>query len=265
MNYVIQAKLKNPRRPECEQITIPFPIPIDQYDKTIEMLQATGMGFAVDRDCFVDELESRYHVLGVITNTLVNIDQLDYLAKRLNGFRAEEVSQFEAMAHKLNINNVQDLINLTFCCQQVTVITDFSNLEAVGRNHFMNLNRGTTMMKELENLDGTETAWLLINTGEGVITPYGVVYDNGMELEQVYNGRQFPVYPYSSPTMVLEITQKLGLAEGKNLEYLYLPASKHQIERTLPVLASPHFAMPRFSLTLTYCPKTWRTHWSWTT
>ena len=34
MNYVIQAKLKNPRRPECEQITIPFPIPIDQDSYT---------------------------------------------------------------------------------------------------------------------------------------------------------------------------------------------------------------------------------------
>jgi len=34
MSYVIQAVLSNPRRPECDQITIPFPIPFDQYDKT---------------------------------------------------------------------------------------------------------------------------------------------------------------------------------------------------------------------------------------
>ena len=32
---------------------------------------------------------------------------------------------------------------------------------------------------------------------------------------------------------MLEVTPKQGLAEGKNPEYLYLPASEHQIERTL--------------------------------
>ena len=39
MSYVIQAVLRNPQRPECGQVTIPFPIPVDQYDQTIEMLQ----------------------------------------------------------------------------------------------------------------------------------------------------------------------------------------------------------------------------------
>ena len=32
---------------------------------------------------------------------------------------------------------------------------------------------------------------------------------------------------------MLEITPKRGLVEGSNPEYLYLPASEHQIERTL--------------------------------
>lgn len=33
MSYVIKAVLSNPQRPECGQITIPFPIPNDQYDQ----------------------------------------------------------------------------------------------------------------------------------------------------------------------------------------------------------------------------------------
>ena len=37
-----------------------------------------------------------------------------------------------------------------------------------------------------------ETARRLIESGGGTITPYGVVYDNGMKLEQVYDGRFFP-------------------------------------------------------------------------
>lgn len=45
-----------------------------------------------------------------------------------------------------------------------------------------------------ESLDGEETARLLIDSGAGVVTPYGVVYDNGMKLEQYYNGHQFPLF-----------------------------------------------------------------------
>ncbi len=233
MSYVIKAVLSNPQHPECGQITIPFPIPVDQYDKTIEMLRAMGLGEPVDLDCKVDVIDSHYSALGTLEGTLVNIDQLDYLAKRLDGFCSGEDSQFQAMAHKMKMTDIEDFINLTYCCQQATVITDFSDLEAVGRSHYMNLHGGCATVEELENLDGEETAYLLIDGGGGVITPYGVVYDNGMMLEQQYNGYQFPAYPYDGLFMILEITPKQGLAEGDNPEYLYLPAAEHQIERTL--------------------------------
>ena len=233
MSYVIKAVLSNPRRPECGQITIPFPIPADQYDQTIEMLQEMDLGYSVNRDCRVDEVDSHYRVLGAINGTLVNVDQLDYLAKRLDSFCVGEDEQFQAMAWKLKLTDIKDLINLTFCCQQATVITDFSDLEAVGRSHFINLNGGCATMEQLENLDGAKTAHTLIKGGGAVVTPYGVVYDNGMTLEQVYNGCQLPAYPYDSTLLVLEVTPKRGLAEGDSPEYLYLPASERQIERTL--------------------------------
>ena len=233
MSYVIQAVLSNPRRPECDQITIPFPIPFDQYDKTIEMLQAIDLGFSVNRDCTVDEVNSRYSVLNTLVGTLVNIDQLDYLAKRLDGFCAGEVSQFQAMAHKLGLSEIKDFINLTYCCQQTTVITDFSDLEQIGKDHTMTLNGGAMPIDQYQAVNGKEAALQLINGGRGVITPYGVAYDNGMELEPVYNGHQFPSYLYDHSLLVLEITPKRGLVEGSNPEYLYLPASEHQIERTL--------------------------------
>jgi len=233
MSYVIKAVLSNPQRPECGQITIPFPIPVDQYDQTIEMLRAMGLGEPVNQDCKVDVIDSHYSVLGTLEGTRVNVDQLDYLAKRLDGFCSGEDSQFQAMAHKMKMTDIEDFINLTYCCQQATVITDFSDLEAVGRSHYMNLHGGSARMEELESLDGEETAYLLIDGGGETVTPYGVVYDNGMKLEQVYNGRQLPAYLYDSSLMVLEVTPKRGLAEGDSPEYLYLPASERQIERTL--------------------------------
>ena len=242
MNYVIQAALSNTQHPECGQVTIPFPIPVDQYDKTIEMLQAIDLGFSVNRDCKVDEIDSRYFVLDSIKGTLVNIDQLDYLAKRLDGFCSGEVSQFQAMAHKLGLNDITDFINLTYCCQRTTVITDFSDLEQIGKNHAITMNGGAMPMDQYQAVDGRKDALQLIQGGGETVTPFGVVYDNGMKLEPVYNGHQFPVYPYDGLFMVLEVTPKRGLAEGKNPEYLYLPAAEHQIERTLLRIGvtSPH-------------------------
>ena len=115
----------------------------------------------------------------------VNVEELNYLAKRLDSFDTSEAAQFQAMAHKLELFELKDLINLTFCCQQATVITDFSDLAAVGRDHYMNLHGGSASVDELNKLDSEETARRLIESGGGTITPYGVVYDNGMKLEQV--------------------------------------------------------------------------------
>ena len=234
MSYVIKTALSNPKRPECGQITVFFPIPMEQYDQTIEMLQTIGLELSVDRDCNVDQIDCRYSVLDTIKDTLVNADQLDYLAKRLDSFTKGETAQFQAMAHKLELVHIKDFINLTFDCQQATVITDFSDLEKIGRDHMMTLNGGAMPMDQYQEVNGTAEALQLIEGGGGTITPFGVVYDNGMVLDnQYYNGHQFPAYPYDNPTMVLEITSRKRSVEEENPEYLYLPATERQIERAL--------------------------------
>ena len=45
-------------------------------------------------------------------------------------------------------------INLTFCCQQATVITDFSDLEAIGQTHILTVNGGHLSVDELARVDG---------------------------------------------------------------------------------------------------------------
>lgn len=110
MSYVIQAKLSNSQKPEYGQVTVPFPIQNDQYDQVIERLQTIDLGFSVNRDCKVDEIDSPYRVLDTLEDTVVNVDQLDYLAKRLDSFSTGEASQFEAMACKLRLAHIKDFI-----------------------------------------------------------------------------------------------------------------------------------------------------------
>ena len=205
---MIQAVLGNPHHPEYGVATIPFPIPRDQHAHCMELLEALEIGDAVKADCKVEEVDSFFSVLKRTEMLTVNVEELNYLAKRLDSFDTGEAAQFQAMAHKLELFELKDLINLTFCCQQATVITDFSDLAAVGRDHYMNLHGGSAKTEELDALDGEETARRLIESGSGTITPYGVVYDNGMKLEQVYDSRFFPCYYYEPNAITVAVTSK---------------------------------------------------------
>lgn len=230
---MIQAVHGNPHHPEYGVATIPFPIPHDQYAHCMELLEALEIGDAVKADCQVQEINSFYSVLKRTEMLTVNVEELNYLAKRLDSFDTGEAAQFQAMAHKLELFKLKDLINLTFCCQQATVITDFSDLSAVGRDHYMNLHGGSAKTEELDALDGEATARRLIESGSGTITPYGVVYDNGMKLEQVYDGRFFPCYYYEPNAITAAVTAKSEPEDTEHITWLYLPMAQEEIDRTL--------------------------------
>ncbi len=230
---MIQAVLSNPVHPEYGVATIPFPIPHDQYAHCMELLEALEIGDAVKADCKVEEIDSFYTVLKRTEMLTVNVAELNYLAKRLDSFDIYEAAQFQAMAHKLELFELKDLINLTFCCQQVTVITSFSDLASVGRDHYMNLHGGSARVDELQALDGEETARLLIENGSGTITPYGVVYDNGMKLDQAYDGQFFPCYYYEPNASAVALTSKTEPEDSERITWLFLPMAQEEIDRAL--------------------------------
>ena len=230
---IIHAVLGNPNHPEYGVATIPFPIPHDQYAHCMELLEALEIGDALKADCQVEEIDSFYSVLKRTEKLTVNVEELNYLAKRLDSFDAGEAAQFQAMAHKLELSELKDLINLTFCCQEATVITDFSDLAAVGRDHYMNLHGGCATITELEALDGEETARRLIESGSGTVTPYGVIYDNGMNLEQVYDGQFFPCYYYEPHATTVAVTSKSEPEDTAHTTWLYLPMVQEEIDRAL--------------------------------
>lgn len=246
---MMQAVLSNSSHPEYGVATIPFPIPREQFDHCIELVEALDIGNASARDCHVDEIRSAWPALTRLEGNVVNLDELDYLAKRLDSFDVGEAAQFQAMTEKLDLTDMKDLINLTFCCQETTVITDFSDLEAVGRAHYMNTHGGCASVQELEDLDGEETAILLIDGGGGTVTRYGVVYDNGMEMDQSYDGKHFPAYLYEPCMLMVALTSQLEPEDTPNITWLYLPASHEQLDHAMmrSGIANPRDRCFRFS------------------
>lgn len=182
---MIQALLSNRNRPDMPPVPVCFPI--GDYAGIYENLRSIGIGSVTVRDCFVKELGGDYPILKRLEETEINVDELDYLAKRLESFDKYELAQFQGAAVSRDFSNMTDLINLTFCCQGVTVIQDFTDLTAIGRKHYMNLHGGLTE-DDLKSVDFRKTALSLLMDEEVTITPYGVVYENDMKLELYYDG-----------------------------------------------------------------------------
>ena len=228
---MIETILANRQRPDLSPVPVCFPI-VD-YAGIYENLQAIGIGHVAIQDCFVKKLGGDYPILKRLEETEINVDELDYLAKRLESFGKYELAQFQGAAVSWDHFNMTDFINLTFCCQSVTVVQDFTDLNAVGRKHYMNLHGGLTE-DELKTVDFQKTALSLLLNEKGTITPYGVVYENGMELELYYDGLYFPDYRYSGNTLLtVAITDRSLPEDSKDIVWLYLPAEDCQIERAL--------------------------------
>ena len=151
----------------------------------------------------------------------------------MNSFDTQEKAKFQAAAVRFGLFDMSHLIDLTFCCQETTVITDFSDLEKVGRRHYLDVNGGSASCEELENVDGYETALLLIGDGDGTITPYGVIYDNGMQLRPVYDGQNFPLYQDRDSVFLLGLSHKSELSMNSATTWVFLPASAQRLGRAL--------------------------------
>ena len=126
---MIQTIVSNARVPEYGQATISFPIREEDYPSVVNVLQRMGLGNPLERDCRVDEVIGDWPILKRLEKVAINLDEMDYLAKRLDSFDTQEKAKFQAAAVKYGLFDMRYLIDLTFCCQETTVITDFSDLE----------------------------------------------------------------------------------------------------------------------------------------
>ncbi len=167
---MIQTTLSNPKRADLPSVQVCFPIL--EYKEIYTKLEAIGIGSVLERDCYVTEISGSYPILKRLESTAVNVDELDYLAKRLESYDKHELAKFQGVAVVAGSSDMTDLINLTFCCQEATVVRDFSDLGKIGREHYMDIHGGVTE-DELKNVDFQKTALSLLLNESGQVTPYG--------------------------------------------------------------------------------------------
>ena len=173
---MFEAKLKSRSQPKLGALAVTFPIPEERYENVILALQNLQIGDVRKQDCRIESIRAPdCPALLRMTNTMANVDELDWLGKQLESFDRYELLQFNAAVERFGLSAADELIDLSFCARDVTVVSDFNDLELVGKRHYLTVH-GACDSEELENLDGKETALALISGQPGYVTRYGVVY-----------------------------------------------------------------------------------------
>lgn len=225
---IFKAALCNSDRIALDVITVPFPLSGSEYDHFIDLLTEQKMGDAVRQDCYVDTVTSGWPVLKALEGQYVNVDELDYLAKRLDSFDVYEAAQYQAACSAFGCRDIRSFINMTFCCQETTVISDFSKLEEAGKQHYLTIHGGSAPTDELAKVDGRALAEKLIQSGEGMLTPCGLFFRNGMRIGHQYEGSSFPPYLWDERQAELELTKPDGTTV-----FFFLPFREVELKRFL--------------------------------
>ena len=230
---MFEATLKNRISAHFAPVTITFPIPEDQYEQAILALKKSQIGDARVQDCLIDNVHTpNCPALVRMAGAMANVDELDWLGKQLESFDRYELLQFNAAVERFGLSAADELIDLSFCAREVTVISDFTDLEKTGKRHYLTVH-GACDSEELENLDGKETALALISGQPGYVTRYGVVYDNGIKLEQAYDRKHLPPI-WMAENCILELKiRATGEDDPKKQEWVQLPASRIKLERAM--------------------------------
>ena len=230
---MFEATLRNRSQPKLGALAVTFPIPEERYENVILALQNLQIGDVRKQDCCIESIRAPdCPALLRMTNTMANVDELDWLGEQLESLDRYELLQFNAAVERFGLSAADELIDLSFCARDVTVVSDFNDLELVGKRHYLTVH-GACDSEELENLDGKETALALISGQPGYVTQYGVVYDNSIKLEQAYDRKHLPPI-WMAENCILELKiRATGEDDPKKQEWVQLPASRMKLERAM--------------------------------
>ena len=109
-----------------------------------------------------------------------NIEELNFLAKRMESFDKREQSQFDAAVSIFRPKTVEALINYTYNLPRFTLISDFSTPNAIGVSHILN-RKQVMSLDEMASTDFAKIGKELMQSGKGITTPYQdgeIVYEN---------------------------------------------------------------------------------------
>ena len=169
----------------------------------------------------------------MLKDRFANLDELNYLARRMESFDYHEYDQFLIGITKLENPTEKDLINLTFNLDHFTLCKDVSGYGKIGREYVMNT-QGAVPAHDEDDPKYAAIGKELIEKGLAQITERGLLIYNPFDaLEEVYDGHTFPEYYYNNSLL------SLNAEYGGRTELLQLPDEALAIKKAIDRLGAP--------------------------
>ena len=210
------------------QTDLRFPCTEKEMNAALERIHAedvTPLELYVSEVVFPEEL-------GCLQDRFVNLDEVNFLGKRMDGMDQLEQKQFLAVlsCDDLNINwGLKNIINLTYNLARFTLIEDTDAPEKIGLTHTLNI-RGALSEAEYNDYDWlADEGMKLLESGKGIDTEYGKLYVNEeIPFDEVFDGKTLPPY-YCSPNAVAAVE----ISYNGDMESVELPCEDIEIKKAL--------------------------------
>ena len=203
-------------------VNIDFPVSDEMLNVILEnseMPTDTTLPFLVEDIHYPIELSA-------LNARNVNLDELNFLARRLDSFTEEEIEQFFAATEHENAQSLKNMINLTYNLDKFTLIKNVGDMTKVGRDYTLNT-EGCVPADSRYDAKYAEIGRKLLASGRGVFTERGLLFVEDKPIEEVYDGKTFPGFAYQSFIVNVDVEYK-----GR-YESLFLPESQLAIDKAV--------------------------------
>ncbi len=197
-----------------------------QDDELSRVMREMGINDTVPY-CTLSAVWNDRNPLVELEGLQVNMDEVNFFAKRMDSLTDYQQDVLSVYVKNRSINGLKDYINLTFSIAGLSLITDFSEVGKVGRQLYMDEFQVLSATDE-EKINFIEFAEKTFTEDRVEVYPYGVFVEHGFELQEFYDGINFPMYLYD-PEQVTAVVELQG-KEG-TVEYLYLPTTSCSFDK----------------------------------
>lgn len=211
------------------QTDLHFPCKETEMSAALERIHAedvTPLELYVSGVVFPEEL-------GCLQDRFVNLDEVNFLGKRMDGFFGDEEYQFYEAMKSEGFDTLPDLINLSFNLDRYPLIRDISDMGKIGREYLLTV-KGCLPADDEDDPKYAEFGREMIQSGKGVFTEHGLLFVNeNTPFQKLYDGQVFPPYVYDSDVLCIARAEYNGKSE-----YLYLPCEEKAIDKALARLGT---------------------------
>ena len=156
-----------------ESTDIRFPCKETEMSAALERIHAedvTPLELYVSGVVFPEELN-------FLQDRFVNLDEVNFLGKRMDGFFGDEEYQFYEAMKSEGFDTLPDLINLSFNLNRYPLIRDISDMGKIGREYLLTV-KGCLPADDEDDPKYAEFGRELIQFGKGVFTEHGLLFVN---------------------------------------------------------------------------------------